>query len=81
MQFKTPKLAVFTNQFGHYDVYLNNDLYEMNDNPLPNGINMFIDSDVSVPDSNNNYISLTDYPEGLKRNITRRIEQYRANND
>ncbi len=74
---KTPRLAVFKNRFGNYDVYLNNDLYEMDSNPLPNGLNMY-NGEYEPPESNFYYVPLTDYPEGLKANINKRISEYRG---
>ncbi len=70
------KLAVFKNTIGNYDVFINNDCYEMNNNAMPNGLNMYCGDDIKQPDSNENYIHFTDYPEGLRRNILNRMSDY-----
>jgi len=70
------KLAVFKNKMGNYDVFINDDCYEMNNNAMPDGLNMYRGDDIQQPDSNENYIPLTDYPEGLRRNILHRMSYY-----
>ena len=67
-------MKVYINEYGNYTVYIGSDCFEMDNNPMPNGINYYLGEYSCTNENIDSLVMPDNYPDGLKRNIEKRLQ-------
>lgn len=70
-------IEAYENPCGTWTVRIGGDLFEMNENSLPNGVCIFIGTVSTIGFDDIDAIEPSDMPKGLRSNIARTIRNYR----